>query len=229
MAARTWGYKETGATIHSPRHVTYELTNLTVKEAQRKAVSLGLTGGAFVIHPWRIKKEYLAEAEEYANRTGKNRYDWVRCQPDPMAVSDYSPHCHVLGYGRLKEIKAGSKTYEYKVIRPLNSLEAVEGVAFYLLSHTAMPAKPGGDCYHYFGVCSKHRLKPSYIGEDPRPVFCPKCGAALVDKATGEPVWTHHYVAEGWVVTELVKPPPRVLKVSPAMCKALDLPPGLAT
>jgi hypothetical protein len=197
--------------------------------AKRKALSLGLIGGAFVIHPWRIKKECQAEAEEYARATGENRYAWVRAQPDPMSVLDYSPHCHVLGYGRLKEIKAGSKTYEYKVIRPLNSIEAVEGVAFYLLSHTAMPATPKAHCYHYFAVCSPKVLIPTYTGEDPRPVFCPKCGAALVDKATGEPVWTHHYVAEGWYIVKPVIPPPRVLKVSPGMCKALDLPPGLAT
>jgi len=229
MAARTWGYWQTKATVHHPRHVTFDLTCINVVEAKRRLLSLGATGGSFVIHPWRIKREYQDEASRFSCETGENRYEWVRKQPDPMAVLDYSPHCHALCYGRLKEIKAGSKVYEYKVIRPLNSLEAVEGVAFYLLSHTAMPAKPGGHCYHYFGVCRKDLLKPTYTGEESRPVFCPVCGAALVDKANGEPVWVRHYVTEGWFIVKPVLPPPRVLKVSPSTRKLLDLPPGLAT
>jgi hypothetical protein len=205
------------------------LPSLDVGTAKNKALSLGFKGGVFVIHPWRIKDEYQAAAEEYADRTGKNRYDYVRSLPDLMEALVYSPHCHVLGYGKLEEIKPGSKAYKYRNIRAARSLEALEGVMFYLLSHAAIPEKKGGNAYNYFGECSKHRLKATYTGEDPRPVFCPVCGAAMVDTATGEPVWEHHYVAEGWYIVKPVIPPPRVLKVSPAMCKALDLPPGLAT
>jgi predicted RNA-binding Zn-ribbon protein involved in translation (DUF1610 family) len=198
--ARVWGYYETRVTNHVPRHITFELTDVNWDEAKKKAKALGATGGLIVIHPWRIKKEYQDAANDWASRHKGNRYDYVRAQPDPMALLDFSPHAHCLCYGKLVEIKAGDSEYLYRNIRRLGTLEACEGVAFYLLSHTNSPATERAQSVRYFGCCSTQRLKPEWTGKVTVSFLCPECGAPMVETGTCEEITTKHYVATGWAV-----------------------------
>lgn len=198
--ARVWGYYQTGVTKHVPRHITFELTDVNWDEAKKKATDLGAEGGLIVIHPWRIKKEYQDAANDWASRHKGNRYDYVRAQPDPMALLDFSPHAHCLCYGKLVEIKAGDSEYLYRNIRRLGTLEACEGVSFYLLSHTNSPLTERAQSVRYFGCCSTQRLKPDWTGKITIPMLCPECGAPMVETGTCEEITTKHYVATGWAV-----------------------------
>lgn len=200
IGARVWGYYETGVTKHVPRHITFELTSVDWNEAKKKAKSLGCEGGALVIHPWRLKKEYQQDAEEYARRHKCNRYDYVRTVSDSMSLLEFSPHCHGLVYGKLVEIKAGSTEYLYRNIRRLGTLEAAEGVAFYLLTHTNCPLTDRAQSVRYFGCCSTQRLKPDWVGCVSKPLICPKCGGEIVESETIELILVKHYLALGWNV-----------------------------
>jgi len=227
IGARVWGYYETRVTRHVPRHITFELTEVNWDEAKKKAKSLGCEGGALVIHPWRLKKEYQQDAEEYARRHKCNRYDYVRTAADPMSLLEFSPHCHGLVYGKLVEIKAGQSEYLYRNIRRLGTLEATEGVAFYLLTHTNVPATERAQSVRYFGCCSTQRLKPDWIGHASKPLICPKCGGEIVESGTIELILVNHYLALGWKVVIPGPPVPGNSPKSIAQSPQTALPRGL--
>jgi hypothetical protein len=170
------------------------------KEAKKKALSLGFTGGVLVIHPWRIRPEYQERLAALAEKLDVNRYDAWRKSGFGYDALKFSPHVHAICYGKGIDIIPGSHEYEYRMIRKLNSLEAVQKVVFYLLSHTFTPLTPNGRAYRYFGICSPQKLKPEWVGKKSDLMRCPECGAALVYPGTNECKEVSKYVAEGWHV-----------------------------
>ena len=203
-AARTWGYFETGEAKHHPRHITFDVDTVDFKAAKKKALALGFTGGLLVIHPWRISKEYAAIAAEEAERTHSNRYDALRSTPEGMAALVWSPHVHILAYGKGIPIEKCSGEYQYRMIRKLNSLDAIEGVAYYLFSHTFIPENPNQRVYRYFGVCLPQKLAPSWTGKIGDLLRCPQCDSPVVFPGSNTCKEVSHYVAEGWHVVKKI-------------------------
>lgn len=231
VGARVMGAMFAGVVKHHPRHVTFELDSLDWKEAKRKAAAIGMTGGVLVLHPWRIKKSFLAMMEIMAERCSINRYDVVRESAFGMDALEYSPHCHAVGYGRLVDIEKGSGDYLYRMIRKLNTQESVERSMGYLLGHTMIPATEKGSAVRYFGICSPQKLAPSWTGTCQAALTCPCCGGPVgqwVTKTTFEVTEITRFIALGWhVITKSDRgalPP-----ITPLSAGRQPLTPGLCT
>lgn len=197
-AARLWGAIHAGVSRWKPRHISFELPELSWDAAKKRAVELGCTGGVLVLHPWRLKDGYRSMFEIMAARTGLNRYDIAKQSGIGMDAFEYSPHCHGMVYGRFKDVEKGSKKYEYRNIRRLNSQHAAEGSLLYLFGHTSVPQSKNGKCYRYFGICSPQRLKPEWTGTCTDSLKCPECGAEMVEEGTCELILYKRYIALGW-------------------------------
>jgi Zn-finger nucleic acid-binding protein len=198
IGSRVWGFRQASKTHHKPRHATFDLDTADWKEAKKKAEFLGFTGGVIVIHPWRIKEEYRAMMEITAERTGKSRYDVVRDSALGMDAMTYSPHAHVLCYGKGVLVEKDSDQYLYRMIRRLNTLDALQGAVYYLLSHTFIPETPGQRTYRYFGSCLPQRLKPDWAGKIMDAIRCPDCGAFMVFPGSMICKEMSVYIATGW-------------------------------
>jgi Zn-finger nucleic acid-binding protein len=204
-AARTWGAFEAGVSQHHPRHITFDIDTVDWKQAKQKALDFGFTGGLLVIHPWRIKPSYQAELAELAEKLNVNRYEAWRRSGLGMDALLWSPHVHAVCYGKGIPIKQGTHDYEYKMIRKLNSLDAVQGVAFYVLSHTFTPLTPNHRAYRYFGICSPQKLKPDWVGQVSDLLRCPNCGFPMVFEGSNECKEVSTYTTRGW--HEVIKIP----------------------
>jgi len=203
-AARVFGFFFAGGTKHKPRHVTLEGEGCNWEAYKRRLLALGFTGGVLVIHPYRIKERYRAMFEIMAERTGKNRYDIVRESALGIDALEYSPHCHFVGYGKGDGVPRDSSVYQYRVLRKLPSLGAVERTIFYLLGHSLQPDE-GKKAVKYFGVCSYNRLAPSWQGTCLDNLVCERCGAVmydtdrfLSDNGFKEVILIKKYIALGW-------------------------------
>ena len=207
VAARVWGYQEAANVHHKPRHATFDLDSVDWKEAKKKAEALGFTGGVIIIHPWRLKDEFRGQMEIMAERTGKSRYEIVRESALGMDAMRYSPHAHVLCYGKGVQIEKGSSEYQYRMIRRLNSLDGLQGAVYYLLSHTFIPESPGQRTYRYFGVCLPQRLKPTWEGNASDVLRCPHCGKEMVYPGTNICKEIKKYYAMLWKIIIPIKRP----------------------
>jgi len=207
VAARVWGYQEAANVHHKPRHATFDLDAVDWKEAKKKAQDLGFTGGVIVIHPWRLKDEFRGMMEIMAERTGKSRYDIVRESEFGMDALKYSPHAHVLCYGKGVDVKKDSDEYVYRMIRRLNSQDGLQGAVYYLLSHTFIPDGPGKRTYRYFGTCLPQRLKPTWEGHTTDFLKCPNCGKEMVYPGTTQCYSISKYYAMLWKIVIPIKRP----------------------
>lgn len=225
ISARIWGFREASRTHHKPRHATFDLQSVDWKEAKTKAEALGFTGGVIVIHPWRIKAEFRNMFEIMAERIGISRYEVVRQSEYGMAAMQYSPHAHVICYGKGVDVAAGSSEYQYRMIRRLNSPEGLQGAVYYLLSHTFIPSGPGKMSFRYFGSCLPQRLKPDWKGKHAGVLTCPDCGAEMVYPDTNICKEISVYFAEGW---RIIIPKPRGTLPNLVECpgKPVEIPSG---
>ena len=224
VAARVWGYQEAAGTHHKPRHATFDLDSVDWKKAKKKALALGFTGGVIVIHPWRIKDEFREQMEIMAERTGKSRYEIVRESAIGMDAMRYSPHAHVICYGKGVQVEKGSDEYQYRMIRRLNGLDGVQGAVYYLLSHTFIPEGKGRTTYRYFGTCLPQRLKPTWEGKTSDVLRCPNCSKEMVYPGTNICKEIKKYYAMLWKIVVPVKRPR--LKALPAVATAPAIPSG---
>jgi Zn-finger nucleic acid-binding protein len=221
VAARVWGYQEAAKTHHKPRHATFDLDSVDWKEAKKKCAALGFTGGVMIIHPWRIKDEFRGQMEIMAERTGKSRYEIVRESAIGMDAMRYSPHAHVICYGKGVQVEKGSDEYKYRMIRRLNSLDGVQGAVYYLLSHTFIPEGKGRTTYRYFGTCLPQRLKPTFEGKASDALRCPNCQTEMVYPGTNICKEISKYYAMLW---KIVVPKKRLRPATPALAGAADHP-----
>ena len=221
-AARLWGALHAKAATWKPRHITFDLDELSWAAAKKKAAEIGCTGGVLVLHPWRLKDEYRAMFEMMAERTDMNRYDIAKQSGIGMDAFRWSPHCHVMAYGRFKDVRNGSEIFEYRNIRRMNSQHGAEGALMYLFGHTFIPLTKNGKCYRYFGICSPQKLKPEWTGSCTDSLKCPECQAEMVEEGTINLILYKRYIALGWhiVTTPFRKargpPPPRASSVEPS-------------
>lgn len=218
IAPRIWGYREASGTTMVPRHITFEVESFDKKQLKKKMKDLGITGGVCIPHPWRIKPEYRQFAAEEAGRTGKNRYTALRDSEVGMAGFRWSPHVHVLCYGKLIEVAAGSKHYLYHMLGRCNTLQDVERRSFYLLSHTMVPDSPQKKTYFYFGCCSTKNLQATWKGKVSDLLRCPHCGQALVYPGSNTCKVVTKYATSGWFLVVKIpkkKPPGLVVQQKP--------------
>lgn len=221
-AARVMGCREVSHTKYLPRHATFELDAVDWKEANKKALALGFTGGVIIIHPWRIRDEYKPMLAQAAEATGKSRYDLAREMMSTVDVLIFSPHAHVVCYGKGVLVEKGSTEYQYKMIRRCNNLRGVQAVIFYLLSHTFVPESPRKHVVRYFGNCSPQRLKPTWTSKRSDFIRCPHCNEPMVYPGTSECKEVSCYIAGGW---HFVEPKPGRHKA--ALASPPSLPAGL--
>ena len=211
LAARVYGAFLAHVSHHKPRHVTFELAwregeELDWKIVKARAAAIGCTGGALVVHPWRIREECESTWESLRDqkKTDEGRYAFVQ-RVFGAAGFEWRPHVHGLVYGRFEDIRKGSDAYAYRNIRKLGSLHMAEGVATYLFTHTFAP-RGKENVFRYFGICSPQRLKPEWTGTIHEPMWCEKCGSFMLYEGSIEQVLHVHYIALGWHKVE--KGPP---------------------
>lgn len=183
-ALRIKGYFELMPTKHLSRHATFDLVDLDPKKAKARAKELGLGDCVLVIHPWRIVGERKSEIGRACAVEGLKRYDIVRNSRNFDELTYYSPHAHVIGFGKANAIAEGSNTYEYRIISTLRTNADVEACFYYLLSHTFIPKTKNGATYWYCGKCSPQVLKPTWTNKRMEVLHCPKCREALVYPGT---------------------------------------------
>lgn len=197
-AARTWGAMFAGVEKWKPRHITFDLDECSWDAAKKKAADIGVTGGVLVLHPWRLKDEYKQMFELMAERTGMNRYDIAKQSGIGMDAFRWSPHCHGMVYGKFKAVEKESGTFEYRMIRRMNSMAKTEGALMYLFGHTFVPLTKNGKCYRYVGTCSPQKLAPSWTGVASDWLRCPCCGTPMVDEGGLSGITYKKYCALGW-------------------------------
>jgi len=191
-AMRVNGYREASHKQYAPNKVIFSEDDESplvarwraiedpVKQIQamrahfvRQALAAGVTGGAIVVHPWRTNDHVPSYLE------GERRWDWVRKQGAAwIKYVKFSPHAHVTGYGFLKPVMKGDK-FRYKNMGHIDTVDALESVLYYNLSHAAIVK--GTNALSYFGCCTCGKLKQ--VGKVVRmsaPVVCPECGAHCV-------------------------------------------------
>jgi hypothetical protein len=206
-----WGGFVSHASTWKPRHITFELewqegAPLAWDEVKRIALEdIGCTGGALVVHPWRIKREMQIEWEDQITRgrTTQNRYEWTR-EHYGMSGFSWSPHCHGAVYGKFSDVR-GSGSYRYRNLsedtreKRIGSLHALEGILTYLFTHTFAPM--GHEkTFRYFGICSVQLLKPEWSGSVTETMICEHCGKMMLFEGTNETVLHKHYIALGWKI-----------------------------
>jgi len=183
-AQRVKGYYSLMRVNYRPRHATFDLVDLDPKKAKARAKELGLGDCLLVIHPWRIVGEKKSEVGRACAVKGIKRYDVVRESRNFDELTYYSPHAHVIGFGKATAIMKGSDTYEYHIISKLKSDNDVEACLYYLLSHTFIPKTKNGATYWYCGKCSPQVLKHARPVKTSEVLHCPKCHHALVYPGT---------------------------------------------
>lgn len=202
IAARVRGYFLAGGTRYPPRHVVLEGEGTDRQAYIRRLRALGFTGGAIVLHPYRIRKEYQRMFELMAAKTGRNRYDILRESAIGSDALEYAPHAHCIVYGKGNRVPRGSSKFKYRVLRVLPDLDSLERLAFYVLGHVGVP-EGNSTAYGYWGCCSTRRLKPSYEGLCQDDLRCDKCGAVMLDEDALErgfrfTIQIRKYIALGW-------------------------------
>jgi len=207
-AARVWAYFSTGESQHHPRHITFEVADLSFGDAAKKAESFGFYGGLLIIHPWRIHPDFKNLADELAEKYNVNRYDALRKSNIGQEALVYSPHAHVIAYGKGTKILKEQDEFSYRILRKLNSHDAVKRVCYYLFSHTFVPQKKNSRVVRYFGTCSPQKFAPTWTGTKSDLLRCPQCSDIVVypGERYGKPV--SDFASGGWhVVVKIPKEP----------------------
>lgn len=207
-AFRVEGYKSASQTVYNPRHIVLSPSNEMIKdktqdevlswlydEGRRLSTLLKLTAALPIPHPYRIRPEKQSEISLLADKLGMNRYEYALSQPNWKDLLYFSPHLHIIAYGRLipsnKFYEMTGWTYRNYGSRSGQSLIAT---IHYLLTH-AWARGNSKVCRYWFGM-STHRLLATGGGYTIEPVLCPTCKAACVATPVYLQVdgsWVNHF------------------------------------
>jgi hypothetical protein len=144
---------------------------------KKKAQTVGITGGALIIHLWRTNEKVPRNVET-------KKWQWVRNQGREK-FADYvifEPHAHLACYGFLVTPKKGEFLYKNK--GPLKTRDDIERWAYYALSHCPIIANK--KAVTYFGCCSYNKLKHTWMNRCSVDLRCEVCGAPMVYEGTNE-------------------------------------------
>lgn len=222
----------------------------SIKAAGRRmAPRVGITGGIMIFHPYRIRKD-LAKRLVYHNREirgmnedERDRKFWELVRADALFLGDWqayvywSPHFHIIGFGRLPRQITPDEKENAKVLlagwivkwvrhvsteileMPDERIDPIAELAAYLLTHAAY--QPGKKIPARLGVCTSDKLvkvgKPINDGYE---ATCPKCGSPIVlggfdadgnfhPQVDQEGAIVPYRVRYHWQRYEILKGPPR--------------------
>ena len=155
--------------------------------------------GIAVIHPFRIKDEYQDIAVQYAKTKNEeraggpkyNRYSALATRSDWRDYFDFSPHIHIVAYGKAVDTNDFRGIYpgvvlvnhsaNHKRSKRLDNPKKLRGLVAYLLSHAAVVK--GKDAYTLFGDLHSSRLRKYKVCPDCKERVpasegpaCPHCG-----------------------------------------------------
>lgn len=174
------------------------------KEFRRWLRAAGLDrAGIAVIHPFRIKDEYQDIAVQYAKKKNTeraggpkyNRYTALATRSDWREFFDFSPHVHVVAYGKAVDtndfrracpgvVLVNHSAY-HKRDQRLDNPKRLRGLVAYLLTHAA--AVKGKDSYTLFGDLHSSKLQKFRICPDCKERLplsegpaCPHCGREML-------------------------------------------------
>ena len=150
----------------------------TVRDALKLA---GARAVAAIPHPYRIKPEYKKIAAQFALASGQNRYEWVLNQANWSDLVYFSPHVHILVYGKLLdgvvfELLTGLILVNHDENNPAGrDEESLKKTVFYLLTHAWVRDNEKAVRY-WFGMSAKSLGCLVDKGEKvPMPCPVPEC------------------------------------------------------
>lgn len=189
--------------------ITPDMSYNKIKQRARDtAARAGIWGGFMAFHPFRIKKSIAWRLGRLCDENLKDRPEerekkfWELVREDAlglgswMAYAFWSPHYHVVGFGRLpdqkteEEKEAVKKLYRGWVvvwIRHVDSFRQFDGtklqdpiaeLVFYILSHAGYQV--GRKMPVWLGVCSQNNMHAEETKQAEYRVVCPKCGSFVV-------------------------------------------------
>lgn len=188
-----------------------------------QAKAAGIVGALVQPHLWRLKPEYStkfageAQRRNVANKNSReqtrkwNRYDIAREQSNWRQYVNYSPHCHIIGYGYLLNVKLFKPKFGfvYRKHGNLNTLADVQACINYLLSH--VPLAKGVQVYSFFGKLGYNQMV--VVSESETLELCQDCGKPMMDFETREFIYqkTRIFNLRSWLPVK----PPAAIKKSP--------------
>lgn len=194
-ADRVEGFRDASGARYPPRHIPFSpppgafpegtgpeesqaSIDALLKNAREMVRVAGLTGMVVVPHAWRIQPEKQREVNDGASQSGTNRYRWVLNQENPRDYLIWSPHVHVLGWGRLMDADEFSELtgWIYKNKGARETRADLERTIYYLLSH-AWVGSSGANTMRYWGDLAPNKLKVTEAVTW-EPETCPVCGGA---------------------------------------------------
>ena len=180
----------------------------------KKARQMGVTGGEGFFHPYRVTKpiklrlKYLCRETTRMTEDEQERKFWELIREDALKLGswkkyvEWSPHYHIIGFGRLPtqhtqeqkdQVKKIRGSWIVQWIRHVNTDRYFTGqdmhdeiieLAAYLLSHSGYEVTETGKGRNIpidFGVCGRNQLKK--WGEpliESNQVVCPKCQSLVI-------------------------------------------------
>lgn len=165
-----------------------EYENFTLDMYYKKCITysdlIGISGGAIIFHPYRIKAEFHKPVYDAVKAMGLKGGLWSGVHSDVLQLGNwkeyvyFAPHFHVLGY--YPKIVMKSNTFHemtgwvYKAIG-VSQERNVFRTARYLFTHTAVP-EGHKQAVHYFGIASYSKTSVESIKIK---TFkkCPECGS----------------------------------------------------
>lgn len=163
---------------------TKESLQWLYNEGNRLTKLLGITGCAVISHPYRIKSEMESLVSLLAKREKINRYQWALKQEHPGDYLYFSPHLHLIAYGKFMDSDAFHELTGWiyrnhddndKAGRQENELRKT---LYYLLTHAW--TKDNTVVLRYWGDLSNKRLQKILIDERIEPILCPVCETHMV-------------------------------------------------
>jgi len=198
-----------------PGEINQDMSYQKIRQTGMKmARKMGITGGEGFFHPWRVLKpikvrlKYLCRETTRMTEDEQERKFWELIRDDALKLGswdkyvEWSPHFHVIGFGRLPEQRTQEQKDEFKQkfagwivhwVRHVNTDRYFTGqdmhdeiveLASYLLSHSGYQLTEKGKGRNIpidFGVCGRNQLKK--FGEpllESNQVVCPKCGSLVI-------------------------------------------------
>jgi hypothetical protein len=166
--------KSAGHTKPTPEALTwlYDTANDLLDE-------LGITATAVIAHPYRIKPEYKRIVNDQASDSGMNRYTWALSQDNWYDYVYFSPHLHLLCFGKLmcSELFEAKTGWIYRNHKS-RSGEDLPKTIRYLLSHAWVQGN--SKVVRCWRGMSTRNLGSVLISRICQPVLCPVCGSPLV-------------------------------------------------
>lgn len=165
---------------------TKECLQWLYKEGNRLTKLLGVTGCAVIVHPYRIKEDMKTFVSQLASQQKINRYQWALKQPNPQDYLYFSPHLHLIAYGKFMDSddfhQLTGWIYRNHDDNQKSGRENTElqRTIYYLLTHAWI--KDNSVVLRYWGDLSNKRLQKIQIDERIEPILCPVCEQHMVKK-----------------------------------------------